>query len=82
MDRHFQKILLIPCIIDNCFFFSGGWFFFSFRDADAEKDGLARGCAFCGGLEHRITNCPKLMKDQRKLNPRNKDAMRTDDGDW
>ena len=51
-------------------------------DEDAEKDGLARGCAFCGGLEHRITNCPKLMKDQRKLNPRNKDAMRTDDGDW
>ena len=51
-------------------------------DEDAEKDGLARGCAFCGGLEHRITNCPKLMKDQRRLNPRNKDAMRTDDGDW
>ena len=52
-------------------------------DADAEKDGLARGCAFCGGLEHRITNCPKLMKDQRRLNPTNSDAMRTDaGGDW
>jgi ATP-dependent RNA helicase DDX41 len=52
-------------------------------DEDAEKDGLARGCAFCGGLEHRITNCPKLMKDQRRLNPVNNDAMRIDGGgDW
>ena len=48
-------------------------------DADAERDGLARGCAFCGGLGHRITSCPKLAKDQRRLNPANRDVM-VDDG--
>ena len=36
-----------------------------------------------GGLEHRITNCPKLMKDQKRLNPKNSDAFNTDaNGDW
>lgn len=25
-----------------------------------------RGCAFCGGLGHRITNCPKLEAMQTK----------------
>lgn len=48
-------------------------------DEDAERDGLARGCAFCGGLGHRITSCPKIAKDQRRLNPANRDAM-VDDG--
>lgn len=42
-----------------------------------------RACAFCGGLGHRISNCPKILKDQRKLNPAGRDAMRTDGhGDW
>ena len=28
-------------------------------------------------------NCPKILKDQRKLNPAGRDAMRTDGhGDW
>ena len=48
-------------------------------DADAERDGLGRGCAFCGGLGHRITSCPKILKDQARLNPANRDAM-IDDG--
>eukprot|EP00944_MAST-04C_sp_MAST-4C-sp1_P007009 g7009.t1 len=47
----------------------------------APTGGMA--CAFCGGLGHRISNCPKIQKDQRKLNPAGRDAMRTDGhGDW
>ena len=28
--------------------------------------GGIRGCAYCSGLGHRITNCPKLEGDQNK----------------
>ncbi|XP_063933646.1 probable ATP-dependent RNA helicase DDX41 [Zophobas morio] len=31
-----------------------------------EVIGGVRGCAYCGGLGHRITNCPKLEGDQSK----------------
>ena len=41
-----------------------------------------KACAFCGGLGHSISNCPKIVKDQKKLNPLGRDAMRTDRGDW
>ena len=38
------------------------------------QDGL-KGCAFCGGLGHRITNCPKLDKDARRIGAGKKDAL-------
>lgn len=28
--------------------------------------GGIRGCAYCGGLGHRITDCPKLQGDQNR----------------
>lgn len=42
-----------------------------------------KGCAFCGGLGHRITNCPKLDKDARKIGAEKKDFVtRRGGGDW
>ncbi len=34
-----------------------------------------RGCAFCGGLGHRIATCPKLDKDARRKEGERKDAL-------
>ena len=39
-----------------------------------------RGCAFCGGLGHRITDCPKLDKDARRVAGNQKDALKGGDG--
>ena len=57
-------------------------------DTDGElvggKDGV-RGCAFCGGLGHRITDCPKIDKDARKLNAGKQDLLAGSGGvggDW
>eukprot|EP00736_Rhodelphis_marinus_P005530 Rmarinus@m.1103 len=33
-------------------------------DLHQEKDGLSKGCSYCGGLGHRISNCPKLEAQQ------------------
>ena len=33
-----------------------------------EAHGGERGCSYCGGLGHRITNCPKLEAVNRKKN--------------
>lgn len=44
-----------------------------------------KGCAFCGGLGHRITNCPKLDKDARRIGAGKKDALAQNGGyggDW
>jgi len=44
-----------------------------------------KGCAFCGGLGHRITECPKLEKDARRVAGGKKDALNSGDGyggDW
>ena len=43
-------------------------------------DGDIKACPFCGGLGHRITECPKLDKDARKLGAGRKDALAG--GDW
>lgn len=47
--------------------------------------GGVKGCAFCGGLGHRITNCPKLDKDARRIGAGKKDALVQNGGyggDW
>jgi ATP-dependent RNA helicase DDX41 len=45
-----------------------------------------KGCSFCGGLGHRITDCPKLDKDARKIGAGKKDSMASKHsgygGDW
>jgi ATP-dependent RNA helicase DDX41 len=41
------------------------------------------GCSFCGGLGHRITECPKLDKDARKIEGTKKDFVSMKGGsDW
>ena len=32
-----------------------------------------RGCIFCGGLGHRITNCPKMAQTSKESTRQNKD---------
>jgi len=43
---------------------------------EAEAVALAsgvRGCAYCGGLGHRIAECPKLKTENREQEARRKD---------
>eukprot|EP01041_Mallomonas_annulata_P007232 gene7232-14758_t len=41
------------------------------------------GCAFCGGPGHRITDCPKLDKDARRIGSGMKDMLvKSSGGDW
>lgn len=51
-------------------------------DDDLEGVGGTKGCAFCGGLGHRITECPKLDKNARQLNSGRKDSLNAAGGDW
>ena len=37
--------------------------------------GGVRGCSFCGGLGHRITDCPKRDKDARRLGAGQRDML-------
>lgn len=32
-----------------------------------------KGCIYCGGLGHRVTNCPKLQAQSLKQAPRRQD---------
>jgi ATP-dependent RNA helicase DDX41 len=51
-------------------------------DDDLQDVGGTKGCAFCGGLGHRITECPKLDKDARRLGQGRKDSLNAAGGDW
>ncbi|KAG5187014.1 DEAD box helicase [Tribonema minus] len=54
-------------------------------DEDIQDMGGVKGCAFCGGLGHRITDCPKIDKDARRLGGARKDALAGSGGyggDW
>eukprot|EP00604_Paraphysomonas_vestita_P003547 CAMPEP_0174822808 /NCGR_PEP_ID=MMETSP1107-20130205/18772_1 /TAXON_ID=36770 /ORGANISM="Paraphysomonas vestita, Strain GFlagA" /LENGTH=243 /DNA_ID=CAMNT_0016042921 /DNA_START=971 /DNA_END=1699 /DNA_ORIENTATION=+ len=51
-------------------------------DGDMMEVGGIGGCAFCGGLGHRITDCPKLDKDARRLGQGRKDTLGRSGGDW
>lgn len=52
-------------------------------DDDLKNVGGTLGCAFCGGLGHRITDCPKLDKDARRLNAGRQDYVSKQGGsDW
>jgi ATP-dependent RNA helicase DDX41 len=39
------------------------------------------GCSFCGGLGHRITNCPKLEQQKKAAGPK-KDMLSGGGGEW
>ena len=45
-------------------------------------DGDDRGCKFCGGLGHRITDCPKLESAQRVKANERKDYLATGTQDY
>lgn len=51
---------------------------------DLKNVGGTLGCSFCGGLGHRITDCPKLDKDAKKLNSGRRDVVSKQSGgsDW
>jgi len=55
-------------------------------DDDLVNINGVKGCAFCGGLGHRITECPKLDKDARRIGATKKDALAGKSsgygGDW
>jgi ATP-dependent RNA helicase DDX41 len=45
-------------------------------------DGAGVGCAYCAGLGHRITNCPKLERERKSLTGTKKDFLVAGGGDW
>ena len=45
-------------------------------------DGDERGCKFCGGLGHRITDCPKLESAQRVKANERKDYLASGTQDY
>mmetsp|Transcript_4565 Transcript_4565/g.4688 ORF Transcript_4565/g.4688 Transcript_4565/m.4688 type:complete len:638 (+) Transcript_4565:274-2187(+) len=53
-------------------------------DDDLVNIGGTIGCAFCGGPGHRITDCPKLDKDARRIGSGNRDMIVKSGGgaDW
>jgi ATP-dependent RNA helicase DDX41 len=52
-------------------------------DDDLVNIGGTIGCAFCGGPGHRITDCPKLDKDARRIGQGKKDSIvKSSGGDW
>lgn len=46
----------------------------------AEMAGLDKGCSYCGGLGHRIRECPKLDSNRKQMGPK-KDFL-AGGGDW
>lgn len=51
-----------------------------FEAAEMSKMSGVRGCAFCGGLGHRIADCPKRDKDARRLGAGARDMLVGADG--
>lgn len=43
-----------------------------------------RGCSYCGGLGHRITDCPKLeaMQNKQASNIGRRDYLANNSADW
>jgi len=44
-------------------------------DEDAINLGGTAGCAFCGGLGHRINDCPKLTKTAKRIGSSKRDSL-------
>lgn len=42
---------------------------------EISETGSTQGCAFCGGLGHRITDCPKLDSQSRKIGAGRRDYL-------
>mmetsp|Transcript_115053 Transcript_115053/g.199619 ORF Transcript_115053/g.199619 Transcript_115053/m.199619 type:complete len:637 (+) Transcript_115053:124-2034(+) len=49
----------------------------SAAEVNTEEIGGVKGCAYCGGLGHRIANCPKLETTRQKTASSTKDYLTT-----
>ena len=47
-----------------------------------DTTGPGTGCTFCGGLGHRITDCPKMEANRRKQEAGKKDYVNGAGGDY
>jgi ATP-dependent RNA helicase DDX41 len=47
----------------------------STADVNVKEIGGVKGCAYCGGLGHRIANCPKLETTRQKTSSATKDYL-------
>jgi ATP-dependent RNA helicase DDX41 len=45
----------------------------SLAKAELEEKSGVKGCSYCGGLGHRVTNCPKLRSEDKAKQRANKD---------
>lgn len=52
------------------------------REAAGADGGGAGGCSYCGGLGHRITECPKLERERKQLTGVKKDFLGSGGGEW
>lgn len=50
-------------------------------EAYGEDEALGKGCSFCGGFGHRITNCPKMERDRGKMGGPQRDYL-AGGGEW
>jgi len=50
------------------------------EDLGGDED-LGKGCSYCGGLGHRITNCPKLEHQRKQLAGPRRDFLRGGGGE-
>jgi len=50
------------------------------KDHSVEEIGGVKGCAYCGGLGHRIANCPKLETTRQKTASSTRDYLTTGSG--
>ncbi len=48
--------------------------------AELGEIGGVVGCSFCGGLGHRVSDCPKLDKSARRIAGGKRDALKSGDG--
>ena len=51
-------------------------------DENLKEVGGFQGCSFCGGLGHRITECPKLVQSAIKIGADKRDFIVGGGGEW
>ena len=52
------------------------------QTSSGQTDSGGGGCTYCGGLGHRITECPRLEREKKKLSGVTRDSLGSKGGDW
>jgi ATP-dependent RNA helicase DDX41 len=52
------------------------------QTSSGQTDTGGGGCTYCGGLGHRITECPRLEREKKKLSGVTRDSLGSKGGDW